>query len=424
MGEVFALVDCNNFYVSCERIFRPDLKERPVVVLSNNDGNVVSLSNEAKTLGIPFGAPFFKLAELIAEEGVAVFSSNYTLYGDMSRRVMDTLSSFSPDMEIYSIDEAFLALRGGTDAVTGRGRDIRETVMRWTGIPVSIGIAPTKTLAKLASKVVKKDSSLGGLLNITGHPHLQEILGHLDVEAVWGVGPRYGGMLRSAGFRTVRDLMLAPDHWVRKKMHVTGLRTVMELRGISCLALEDAAPPKKGIVCSRSFGRPVSSLEELQEAVASYAARGAEKLRGQGSAASFLTVFIATNRFVPEDPQYSNGVTVPLPVPSSYTPLMIRTALQLLERIYRPGFRYKKAGVMFSGIVPQWDRQLDLFRPVRESERQQRLMRVMDGVNRGMGRDTLYFASQGVTRAWGMRRAYLSRRYTTRWNELPVVRAI
>jgi DNA polymerase V len=424
VGEVFALVDCNNFYVSCERVFRPDLNHRPVVVLSNNDGNVVALSNEAKVLGIPFGAPFFKLSELIAGEGVAVFSSNYTLYGDMSRRVMDTLSSFSPDMEIYSIDEAFLALRGGMDAVTGKGRDIRETVMRWTGVPVSIGIAPTKTLAKLASRMVKKDGSLGGVFNITGHPHIEEILAGLDVEAVWGVGPRYGGMLRSAGVRTVRDLMLAPDHWVRKRMHITGLRTVMELRGISCLALEDAAPPKKGIVCSRSFGRPVSSLDELSEAVASYAARGAEKLRGQGGAASFLTVFIATNRFVPEDPQYSNGVTVPLPAPSSYTPLMIRTALQLLGRIYRPGFRYKKAGVMFSGIVPQWDRQLDLFRPVRETERQQRLMRVMDGVNREMGRDSLYFASQGIARAWGMRRAYLSRRYTTRWDELPVVRAI
>ncbi len=424
MKEAFALVDCNSFYVSCERVFRPELKGRPVVVLSNNDGNVVALSAEAKALGIPFAAPFFKLRELIARHNVAVFSSNYTLYGDMSRRVMDSLSHFTPDMEIYSVDEAFLALRGEAGALTEKGMRIRSQVMQWTGIPVSVGIAPTKTLAKLASRIGKKDPSLGGVFNFTGHPRSDEFLAGLDVEAVWGVGPRYGGMLRGAGIRTVRDLMEAPDPWVKRKMTITGLRTVMELRGISCLPLEEAAPPKKGIVSSRSFGRAVTSLGELKEAVASYAARGAEKLRSQGSAASFLTVFIATNRFVPEDPQYSNGVTVSLPVPSSYTPLLIRAALQLLERIYRSGFRYKKAGVMLTGIIPEWDRQLDLFRPVRETERQLGLMRVMDGINRGMGRDTLRFASQGIEPAWGMRRAYLSRRYTTRWDEIPVVRAI
>lgn len=423
MNSLYFLVDCNNFYVSCERVFAPGLRERPVVVLSNNDGNVVALSNEVKEMGLPFGAPFFKVKELIRKEGVAVFSSNYTLYGDMSRRVMDCLGPFAPEMEIYSIDEAFLSMRGVAGDPVAYGRRIRETVRQWTGIPVTIGIAPTKTLAKLASRIGKKERSCLGVFDLTDAGRADRALGATGAGDVWGVGRQYAELLRRNGILTARQLRDAPDRWVRRHMTVTGLRTVWELRGVPCIPLDELPAPKKGIVSSRSFGRTVERPEELREAVSAYTARAAEKLRAQKSVAGSITVFLSTNRFREDDPQYSTGVACRLPVPSSYTPRLIHVACRLLDRIYREGYRYKKAGVMLYEIMPEGDAQLDLFSGFRDTDRTRRLMQAVDRVNRTMGRHTVRFAAEGIAVPWRMRREFLSGRFTTRWDEIPVVRA-
>jgi len=423
MKSLYFLVDCNNFYVSCERVFRPALWGRPVVVLSNNDGNVVALSNEVKEMGLPFGAPFFEVKRLIRKNGVAVFSSNYTLYGDMSRRVMECLARFSPEMEVYSIDEAFLSLRGMTGDPAAYGREVREAVRQWTGIPVTVGIAPTKTMAKLASRMGKKDPECGGVFDLTDRGRAEGALESADAGDVWGVGRQYRELLRRYGIRTARELRDAPDAWVRRNMTITGLRTVWELRGVPCIPLDEQPAPKQGIVSSRSFGRPVERLNELREAVAAYTGRAAEKLRAQGSAAGSMTVFISTNRFRETDPQYSNGVTCRLPVPSAYTPRLIQVALGLLDRIYREGYSYKKAGVMLFEIMPQGDAQLDLFSRFHDTDRGRRLMRTVDGLNRAMGRHTLRFAAEGIEKPWQMRRAFLSGRFTTHWKEIPVARA-
>lgn len=423
MRTLYFLVDCNNFYVSCERVFRPDLRLRPVVVLSNNDGNVVALSNEVKDMGLAFAAPFFKVKELIRENRVAVFSSNYTLYGDMSRRVMECLARFAPEMEVYSIDEAFLPMAGMSVDPVECGRAIREAVMQWTGIPVSIGIAPTKTLAKLASKIGKKHPECCGVFDLSEPPCVESVLGATDVGDIWGVGRQYSDLLRRNGVRTARQLRDLPDQWVRRNMTIVGLRTVWELRGVPCIPLDELPAPKKGIVSSRSFGRPVESIDELREAVAAYVSRAAEKLRAQRSVAGSVTVFLSTNRFKENDPQYSSGISCRLPVPSSYTPRLIQVAHRLLDEVYRSGYRYKKAGVMLFEIMQEGDAQLDLFSRFHDTDRTRRLMRAVDGINRGMGRHTLHFAAEGIVRPWQMRREFLSARYTTHWNEIPVVRA-
>ncbi len=425
MKSLYFLVDCNNFYVSCERVFRPELREQPVVVLSNNDGNVVALSNEVKEMGVlPFGAPFFKVREFFRKRQVAVFSSNYTLYGDMSRRVMECLARFAPEMEVYSIDEAFLSLRGMRDDPVEYGRMVRDAVRQWTGIPVSIGIAPTKTLAKLACRIGKRDPRCRGVFDLADRARVDEALAATDAGDVWGVGHQYRELLRRNGISTARQLRDAPDKWVRRNMTIMGLRTVWELRGVPCIPLDEFPAPKKGIVSSRSFGRPVERLEELREAVASYVSRAAEKLRAQKSVAGSLTVFLSTNRFKEDDPQYSSGITCRLPVPSSYTPRLIHAAGRLLARIYRQGYRYKKAGVMLYEIMPEGDAQLDLFSRLHDTGRTRRLMSAMDRVNRSMGRHTLHFAAEGIVRPWQMRRDFLSPRYTTHWEEIPVVRAL
>ncbi len=421
MKDIFALVDCNNFYVSCERVFDPSLQNKPVVVLSNNDGNVVARSNEAKKIGIPFGAPYFKLKDMIKKHGVRVFSSNYTLYADMSRRVMDTLAYFSPEMEIYSIDEAFISLTGLNRDLAQYGSDLRKLVKQWTGIPVSIGIAPTKTLAKLASEVAKKNPSCKGVFNITDHPHMDKILDSIEVKDVWGVGMQYTRLLNRHGIYTALHLKNANDGWVKKNMTVMRLRTVLELRGKPCLDLENSPSPKKGIVSSRSFGRPVESLEELKEALASYVSQACKKLRFQNSMASTVTVFLSTNRFK-QEPQYCNSGTYRLANPSSYTAELIRYSLEILEKIYRSGYRYKKVGVAFTEIIPGDDVQNDLFVPPEDNKRSQKLMQTVDKINRTMGSNTLHYAAEGIQKPWQMRRAFLSPRYTTKWDEIPVVR--
>jgi len=417
---LFALVDCNNFYVSCERVFNPKLAGKPVIVLGNNDGIVVARSNEAKALGVPMGVPAFKFQPLIRKHDVQAFSSNYALYGDMSQRVMETLQQFSPEVEVYSIDEAFLGLTGFTHTnLTDYGCTIRATVKRWTGIPVSVGIAETKTLAKIANHHAKQSTESSGVFDLTTWPDRDSLLAQVPVEDVWGIGPAHARRLSRHGITTALALRGADDQWIRKQMGVVGLRTVQELRGFSCMPLEQCPPPKQGITCSRSFGRPVTTLVEMREAVAAYTARAAEKLRGEQLAASALTVFLTTNPFK-EEPQYSNALTIRLPVATEATPELLRVALQGVESIYRDGFRYKKAGVMLLGLVPVSQVQSNLFDHV-DRERSKRLMRAVDSVNARDGADTVRFAATGLAQRWRTKFTKRSPGYTTNWHELPLV---
>lgn len=419
---VVALVDCNNFYVSCERVFNLKLAGKPVLVLGNNDGIVVARSNEAKVLGIPMGAPVFKYQPLIRRHDVQVFSSNYALYGDMSQRVIETLQQFSPEVEVYSIDEAFLNLSGFTrTSLTDYGRRVSATVKQWTGIPVSVGIAETKTLAKIANRHAKQATESAGVFDLTTWPDRDSLLARVPVEDVWGIGAAHARRLKRQGITTALGLRGADDHWIRKQMGVVGLRTVQELRGTSCLPLEQCPPPKQGITCSRSFGRPVTTLAEMREAVAAYTARAAEKLRGEHLAAAALTVFLTTNPFTDES-QYSNALTLRLPVATDVTTDLLHLALKSVESIYRDGYRYKKAGVMLLGLVPVGQVQANLFE-CTDRERSTRLMRAVDAVNTRQGADTVRFAAAGLTRRWRTRFARRSPAYTTRWHEIPQVQA-
>jgi len=421
-NTVFALVDCNNFYASCERVFDPRLEGKPVVVLSNNDGCVVARSNEAKALGIKMGVPVFQIARLIHTRGVQVFSSNYALYGDMSRRVMQTLSRFTPEIEIYSIDEAFLDLTGFHRIdLNDYGRNIRSTARQWTGIPVSVGIARTKTLAKIANRIAKKSLKTGGVLDLTDSPHLSRALEITDISDVWGVGSRYAKFLKQHRIVNALRLRDADDAFIRKRMGVWGTRLLHELRGISCYPLESGPPARKGITVSRSFRHPVQDLSDLEEAVATFVSTGAKKLRKQRSAAEVLMVFASTNRFEP-DHFYFNLHTVALPVPTSDTPELIHHALEGLRRIYRKGYRYKKAGILFKGLVSARPIQMGLFDP-RNRRRSERLMQTIDRINDRMGPKTLTYAAAGLhpSAPWKTVFKRRSPAYTTDWNRLPRV---
>ena len=420
MDSTVALVDCNNFYVSCERVFNPKLEGKPVVVLSNNDGCVVARSNEAKALGIKGGIPAFKIDHLVRSGEVYAHSSNYSLYGDMSQRVMETLSYFTPEMEIYSIDEAFLNLSGiACGSLREYGITIRSTVRRWTGIPVTIGIAETKALAKIANRLAKKSPKTGGVLNLTASPYQEKALSVIPVEKVWGVGRRYAKFLRKHGVETALDLRNAEDSWVKKHMSVVGLRLVRELRGIPCISMELCPPAQKEICVSRSFGKPVTSLTEMQEAIAVYATRAGEKLRNERSAAGALMVFMMTNRFR-DEPQYCKSTVLELPVPTGCTQELIRYTLKGVEKIFRKGYRFNKAGVVLAGLVPENQIQTDLF-DTRNREGSKKLMQALDAVNARMGKDTLKYAAAGVKQQWKTRFNKRSPRYTTRWCELAKV---
>ncbi|MFQ5787466.1 MAG: Y-family DNA polymerase [Thermodesulfobacteriota bacterium] len=420
--QIFTLVDCNNFYCSCERAFNPKLEDKPLIVLSNNDGCAVARSEEAKRF-VPMGAPVFQYEHVIRKHDIQVLSSNYSLYADMSHRVIEALSRFAPELEIYSIDESFLSLRGFTNVdLTDYGKKIRSTVKKWTGIPVSIGIGPTKTLAKIANKLAKKNPMCQGVFNIINHPRTDDFLDSVNVEDVWGVGWQYTKLLKKHGISTALKLKDTHDEWIRKHMTVQGLRTVWELRGTSCIELEDVPPDKKEIVSSRSFGKPVEKLKDLEEAVATYMTRAAEKLRSQNSIASFVSVFFGTNRFKEDEPQYSNIITGKLQIPTDYTPELINRAHIILNKIYKTGYRYKKAGVMLGGIVPSDEVQLSLLEKTNH-RRNDRLMKAVDSINAEWGSDTIKYAASGVGRSWRMRRSRVSPRYTTSWNEIPVVKA-
>ncbi|MBX3043209.1 MAG: Y-family DNA polymerase [Candidatus Kapabacteria bacterium] len=418
-----AIVDCNNFYASCERVFNPKLAGRPVVVLSNNDGVIVALSNEAKAIGIKSFSPLFKVQDLIQKHNVAVFSSNYTLYGDISHRIMETLKHFSPDVEIYSIDEAFIYLRGFDNKdIVEYCREIKHTIKKWVGIPVSIGIAYTKTLAKLANRRAKKNPIFDGVLSLIDNPDTESHLKSTDVAEVWGVGRQYTKMLHCHKINTAYDLLKANQKWIKKRMTVQGLRTVLELNDIPCISPQYVPPDKKGIISSRSFGRYITEKYELAEAVASYVTRAAEKLRHQNSLANVVYVFLRTNPFK-DTPQYHNGCQVLFPVPTNFTNEMIVYALKALDQIYKPGFLYQKAGILLTGIVPKSTEQVSLFDDINR-EKFQKISKAMDKINFDMGSGTITFAATGVRRDWKMKRELKSPQYTTRWKEIPNVKAI
>lgn len=420
MPPIFALVDCNNFYASCERVFNPKLKGQPIVVLSNNDGCVVARSNEAKALGIGMGVPEFQVRPLLRAHRVHVFSSNYTLYGDMSQRVMETLEQFCPDLEVYSIDEAFLSLVGFEKRdLTEYGRQIRKTVRQWTGIPVSVGIAETKTLAKIANRVAKRTPDTGGVFDLRACPDRDALLGRIVVEDLWGIGRNHAHMLKQHGITTAFQLRGVDDQWIRKRMGIVGFRLVMELRGVSCMNLEQCPAPKQSLTCSRAFGTLINTLEEMEEAISVYTSRVAEKLRRERLAATVLTVCLTTNEFK-EGPQYSNALTLKLPVVTDSTSELIRCALQGIRAVYRDGYLYKKAGVMLTGLVPISQTQADLF-DSQDRRKSIRLMSALDSINDRWGTGTLHYASNGITKAWKTQFHRRSPAYTTDWNELPVV---
>ncbi|TKS60041.1 MAG: SOS mutagenesis and repair protein UmuC [Nitrospira sp.] len=422
MPPVFALVDCNNFYASCEQVFNPTLEGKPIVVLSNNDGCVVARSNEAKALGIGMGIPEFQIRPLLRTHRVHVFSSNYTLYGDMSQRVMETLERFSPDLEVYSIDEAFLSLVGFEHrGLTEHGRLIRRIVKQWTGIPVSVGIAETKALAKIANRVAKRTPGTGGVFDLLARQDREALLGRVAVEDVWGIGPNHARLLNQHGITTALQLREADDQWIRKRMGIVGLRLVMELRGVSCLDLEQCPAPKQGLTCSRAFGKLISTLTEIEEAVSVYTSRVAEKLRRERLTATVLTVFLTTNEFK-EGPQYSNALTLKLPVVTDTTSELIRSALHGIRAIYRDGYLYKKAGVLLTGLVPASQTQADLF-DYQDRGRSKQLMSALDSINDRWGAGTLQYASSGITKAWKTQFHRRSPAYTTHWDELPVAHA-
>jgi DNA polymerase V len=419
---IFALADCNNFYVSCERVFRPSLEGRPVVVLSNNDGCIIARSDEAKALGFTMGDPYHLNREKLTRHGVAVFSSNYALYGDMSRRVMDTLADHVPEIELYSIDEAFLNLTGfERRGLATYVRQIWATVQRHTGIPVSIGIGPTKTLAKIANQLAKAQPESGGVCDLTAMD-VDHALARIAVGEVWGVGPRWAAWLEGQGITTALDLRRADPKAIRRKMTVVGERLVYELNGRSCLPLELVAPPRQGLTVSRSFGQPLTRLGPIKEALVQFVARAGEKLRRQRLMAAQVLVFVTTNRFAAARPFYANSATVRLSHPTDFTPDSVEAAAHLLETLYRPGFHYQKCGVMLLDLSPVTHVQADLF-DTRDRTHEAWLMRALDTLNADYGARTVHVGTTGGSRpAWAMRQAFRSPRYTTNWQELPVVR--
>ncbi|MFL6209826.1 MAG: Y-family DNA polymerase [Pyrinomonadaceae bacterium] len=419
MTEVFALCDANNFYVSCERVFNAKLVGRPVVVLSNNDGCIVARSNEARAIsGLTMGVPLFQVQDIVDAYGVRVLSSNYALYGDMSQRVMTVLGDFTPEVEVYSIDEAFLRMdepkRG---APTDFARQIRTTVYKQTGISLSVGLAPTKTLAKLANQLAKKTADAGGVLDLTCAADQERALERTPVENVWGIGRQHAKRLRSYGITTARQLRDVDVRWAHRAMSVVVARIVEELRGNSCLALESCPQSKKSLTCSRSFGRVVETRAELREAVALFTVRVAERLRKNGLAASAITVFVATNRFAKGETYYENSATVEMAYPTDTTPELLERARACAEGLYRTGCKFKKAGVLLTGLVPASPITARMYGDDKW-ERARRVMRAMDQINASMGRDTIKLGVTYRAQSWKTKFEKRSPNYTTNWNEL------
>jgi len=430
-----ALVDGNNFFVSCERVFRPSLEGIPVIVLSNNDGCAIARSNEAKALGIKMGAPWFQIKHLAEEEGLVALSANFALYGDLSDRMMSLAAQLGPQQEIYSIDESFIDLTGVTTDLVERSRKIRSRILQWVGIPCGIGIGSTKTRAKLANHIAKTAERKPGIypdkmaqvchLEILEQDELNATLAATEVGEVWGVGPRIGKQLVEGGVRTVLDLIKVDPGTIRRKFSVVLERTVLELRGTPCIDLDHSPAPKKEIACTRSFGHSITELQQLIEAVTEFASRAAQKVRKQGSLACQILVFIHTSPFR-KGPQYSRSTTIPLRRPSADTAQIVGAALAGLRSIFRPGYPYAKAGVMLLDLQANDRRQAELDLEDDQAEDRTRLMGALDALNQRFGRGTVLMASAGLAgdkRQWSMKQERRTPGYTTRWADIPVVRA-
>lgn len=420
---MLALVDCNNFYASCEKLFNPAFRDKPLIVLSNNDGCAVSRSAEAKALGIKMAGAWHKMSDFAREHGVVACSSNYPLYANMSDRVVSVLRDYSPSIEVYSIDESFVDLKGFTHLnLTDYGQHMRERIAQWVGLPVCVGIGPTKTLAKLANHIAKKQAQYNGVFNLADHSpnEIEQLFSQIDVGEVWGVGRRIREKLQVMGISTVAALRSADPTAIRRRFSVVLERTVRELQGISCLALEDAPADKQQIISSRSFGRPVTDLSDINEALASYITLACEKLRQQQTIARSIAIWLETNPFNPKAAQYSRSVTLTLPAYSDDTRQFIRVGLHALKQLYREGYEYKKCGCMLSLIMPKLSLQGMLGN--NSNGQTERTIAIMDTINRKYGRGTLKSAAEGNNPTWGMLRGNVSPAYTTKWNDLMVVK--
>jgi len=414
-----ALIDCNSFYVSCERLFNPKIRKKPVVVLSNNDGCIVSRSNEAKALGIKMGEPYFKAKDIIVKNNVYVFSSNYSLYGDLSRRVMRTLKRFNSDIEVYSIDEAFIDLSNFPDnEVENVAQEIRLTVLQWTGIPTSIGIAKTKTLSKVANHIAKKKQS--GVTSLIGVENIDPILEKVDINDVWGVGRQLTKFYHKNGIYNAKQLKNKSNTWIKKNSNVLGSRTAMELRGISCIDIEKTTSKRKSCVVSRSFGQRVEKFQELKEAVAGYCLNASEKIRSESLIAKSITVFIRTSPFQSRFGHYSNSKTIDFPIATNNSIEIVKTALTALESIFKNGYRYQKAGVMLSNLFESTNSK-NLFSSEKD-EKISCLMRSIDNTNYRYGRSTLSLASAGVHKRWNSKRQHYSKIDTADFYCLPMIK--
>lgn len=413
-NKIFALVDCNNFYASCERVFRPDLKNTPIVILSNNDGCIISRSNEAKKLGVPMGAPYFKNKELILKNNIQVFSSNYNLYGDMSARVMNSLRIFCPDMEIYSIDEAFLRLdKMAIASYENYAHEICTSVKKWTGIPISIGLAPTKTLAKLANLIAKNNPEHQGVFNLCDK-NFDETLKKISVGEIWGIGKNSVIALNKINIFTIYDLKNSQAKLIRKTLSVVGEKIFLELNGVSCLGLEEVSS-RKQIIASRSFGEKQTKFEPIAEAVSNYVNHACEKLRSQKSRAGGLCVYIRTHFYNLQN-CYSNSHSIHFETPQSDSRIIGAKARECLEKIFKEGFRYHKAGIILFDIHDENKLQENLF-DVQDHKKNDRLMKLMDEINESSKSEILFLASQGVKRNWQMKNNLRSNCYT-RWEEM------
>jgi DNA polymerase V len=424
---LFALVDVNNFYVSCERVFQPKLEEVPMVVLSNNDGCAVARSAEVKALGVKMGTPWFQMQDLAKKHGIQAYSSNYTLYGDMSNRVVQVLKTFTPNLEVYSIDESFLqietVLKQYQDTLE-LGQNIKQSVKASTGLPVCVGIGASKTLAKFANHLAKKHQQFAGVCDVNAMPksELYQWMSETEVGEVWGIGRQIAKKLKAQGIHSIFDLLQVSPQVMRQQFGVVMERLCYELRGTSCLQLEEVAPAKQQIIASRSFGKLVTSQAELAESVATHTARAAEKLRSQHGVTGALTVFIQTNPFKPHEPQHHQSITMPLSDASDNTLTLTNAALAGLKQIYQTGFRYKKAGVILNLISDKPTVQQSLFDDIESKGKSAHLMKAMDEINNRFGNAVIRSAATGTKQAWQMRSGNKSPNYTTQWDELPVAR--
>jgi DNA polymerase V len=414
---MFALVDCNNFYATCETLFRPSLRGKPVVVLSNNDGCVVARSAEAKALGLKMGVPAFQIKDQIDRHGIEVFSSNYTLYADISHRVMSILETLAPSIEIYSIDEAFIDVRGIRN-LHAFGLSIRKTIKQWTGITVAVGIAPTKTLAKLANNGAKKYSGTGGIVVLTDVERQRKLMNLTPVDKVWGVGRKLTRKLNGLGIQTALDLCQSDIQDIRRRFSIVLARTVSELQGSPCLEIEQVPSPKKQIVTSRSFGQRIVEVEDMRQAISEFTERACSKLRGGQQYARAISVFIQTNPFAKHQPGYANCAHGSLPDHTNDSFQFCHLAKRLLEQIWRDGYEYNKAGVMLGDFSKSTRRQITLFeKPIRDNSQ---IMAAIDRINNTVG--TIKLATTGINQQWAMKRERLSPAYTTRWQDIPLVR--